>query len=305
MKIFVNEHWNKAKPLLSIITPVFNREKELPRTILSVEKQSEQNFEYILVNDGSTDCSQKIITDFMNRTSLPVMLIDKENGGVHTARLAGYNQARAKYLIPLDSDDELVSDAVKTFLDIWANITNKSIAFVRARAKTQDGQLNGNPFSQNINNLSKQDRIKSCEPVEYMDCFKTEVIKQVKIPQPKDVTLVCESIVFNEIYKNYDLFLTNRVLRIYHTETPVSYNNGNNGKKTVQICKNILWNDWYDLTNNKQIQIKCCIRYQLYNHILRLKGQTFQNDYKFCNLITVLAYLPTLVAAKYYTATKF
>ena len=88
----------------SVIVPVYNAEKTLRRCVESVIKQPFSDYELILINDGSLDKSGEMCADFASRFS-QVKYIDKENGGVSSARNAGLEAASGKYILFLDSDD--------------------------------------------------------------------------------------------------------------------------------------------------------------------------------------------------------
>jgi len=94
-------------PLVSVIIPCYNSERFVSETIRSVFSQSHQNFELIIVNDGSTDNSETEIL-FFKDPRIKYFLIN--NSGVSNARNYGLNQSIGKYLIFLDSDDILTPD---------------------------------------------------------------------------------------------------------------------------------------------------------------------------------------------------
>ena len=91
-------------PFFSVIIPVFNVEKYLPECASSVLEQSEDDFEVILVDDGSADGSGQICDGYAARDNR-VHVIHKENGGLSSARNAGLDAASGEYVIFLDGDD--------------------------------------------------------------------------------------------------------------------------------------------------------------------------------------------------------
>lgn len=99
-------------PSVSIIMPVYNTEKYLEEAINSVLRQSLADWELILVNDGSTDSSLQILKSFAEKDSR-IFLLDQPNAGVSKARNYGLSIAQGKYVYFLDSDDEIVDDALK------------------------------------------------------------------------------------------------------------------------------------------------------------------------------------------------
>ena len=94
----------EKKPLISVIVPVYGVEAYLPKCLDSLLAQTWQNFELILVDDGSPDGSWNIMRDYAARDSR-VRIFKKENGGVSSARNFGMDEARGEYLGFVDPDD--------------------------------------------------------------------------------------------------------------------------------------------------------------------------------------------------------
>ena len=87
---------------ISVVIPLYNKESSIESTIQSVLKQSYQNFEIIVVDDGSTDNSVDYVKTYNDKR---IRLIPKENGGVSSARNEGIRQAQYEYIAFLDADD--------------------------------------------------------------------------------------------------------------------------------------------------------------------------------------------------------
>lgn len=98
--------------LVSIIVPVYNVEQLLSRCLDSLLEQSFLNIEIILVNDGSTDSSPNIC-DRYAKNEKRIRVIHKSNGGLSSARLAGFLQASGKYVSFIDSDDYIAPDMIE------------------------------------------------------------------------------------------------------------------------------------------------------------------------------------------------
>lgn len=96
----------KLRPMLSVVIPVYNVEDYLNRCIQSVRKQSYQNLEIILVDDGSTDRSGNYCDQYAAEDNR-IKVIHKENGGLVSARKSGFAVAEGKYISVVDSDDWL------------------------------------------------------------------------------------------------------------------------------------------------------------------------------------------------------
>lgn len=100
------------KPLISIVIPVYNVEEYLERCIYSIQHQTYQNLEIILVDDGATDQSGEIC-DMLAKKDARIQVIHKENGGLSSARNAGIKAASGEYVSFVDSDDTVELDMVE------------------------------------------------------------------------------------------------------------------------------------------------------------------------------------------------
>ena len=96
------------RPLFSIILPVYQNQDTLSQCVESVLCQRNQNYEIILVDDGSTDESRKICDEYANRYCQAISVIHKSNEGPLLARIEGIRRAHGEYLLFLDSDDTYV-----------------------------------------------------------------------------------------------------------------------------------------------------------------------------------------------------
>ncbi|MEE0913005.1 MAG: glycosyltransferase family 2 protein [Ruminococcus sp.] len=105
---------------LSIITATYNREKCLKTCWESLKKQTCKDFQWIIVDDGSTDNTKEVVKQF--KLDSPDMHIDyvyKQNGGKHTAINTSYKYIQGDYSMTLDSDDRLLPNAVEQILKAW------------------------------------------------------------------------------------------------------------------------------------------------------------------------------------------
>jgi len=93
-----------VKPVFSIVIPIYNAEKYLPKTLDSVSKQAFGAFEVLLIDDGSNDGSADICMEFVNKDER-FHLYQKSNGGVCSARNYGIEKAIGEYILFIDSDD--------------------------------------------------------------------------------------------------------------------------------------------------------------------------------------------------------
>ena len=112
-------------PKISIIIPVYNVEPYLRRCIDSVLEQTMQDYEIVVVNDGSTDNSGSICDQYANQYD-QIRVIHKQNGGLSDARNTGIKAATGDYILFLDSDDYLDTDALEK---LWTGV-NKNVDII-------------------------------------------------------------------------------------------------------------------------------------------------------------------------------
>ncbi len=107
----------KHTPLVSVIMPVYNAEKFLRESIDSILRQTFQDFEFIIINDGSTDSSQNIIDEYTLR-DVRIIAIKQENHGVVYTANKGISLARGEYIARMDADDVSFPDRLRQQVNI-------------------------------------------------------------------------------------------------------------------------------------------------------------------------------------------
>jgi len=200
-----------SNPTFSVITPTYNCAKLLKRTARSIFNQTFSDFEWIIIDDGSTDNTQKIVSSFADSRIRYIRL--PENRGPNAARNQGVRASHAPYLIFLDSDDELVPEALEVICKEWRDLNDETvgvIAFCCQKAAT--GQLVGHIQGERVK-LGYKDVI--CERFakgEFLMTVRREVFRDVKYPE--DIQGV-EALLWWDIAKRWKCLYINRPLRIY------------------------------------------------------------------------------------------
>ncbi len=118
---------------LSIITPTYNRAYILPKCYESLTKQSLKDFEWIVVDDGSTDNTEELVKSFILENKLDIKYVKQENGGKHIAHNRGAELANGELFLCLDSDDMLTEDAVETIKNVWEENKDKGVIGILAK----------------------------------------------------------------------------------------------------------------------------------------------------------------------------
>ena len=309
-----NRLWETVTaPLITVITPVFNRRATIMRTIQSVENQTFRDIEYIIIDDGSTETIDDLVEGYLKQSTLPVMYIKKENGGVHTARNAGYRAGRGKLVLCIDSDDELLPNACEIFSDAWRSIPPGKREWywqMKALCIDENGNITSDIFPDDINTMEPEAtrRYFSAARGEQIGCRVLDILRNNPFPEPEGVTFVSENILWLELENRYLSWGLNVPVRVYHTEGDNRLSN--TGKKTMQSCRNALWNARYALC---QPEIYLCsfydyleqmMRFCVMRRILQDAGDTFPKQHRLSGgknaLFQCLLYIPSLLVARIY-----
>ena len=284
MKIIQNRKWMSENiPFVSIITTVYNRRNVLPRAIESVKQSTYRNFEYIIVDDGSDDSVDDIISELMNKADFPVAFIKKNNGGVHTARNAAIKVARGVFIYNLDSDDELMLNGIESLIKAWEKIPSskkKEYWEVVGRACDQNNNFFGTLFPGYINNLpyDKVKKIrKQCTNGHQQAIWRADIMKANPWPEPEGVTFVTESVVWKQISNKYKSWLINDLIMIYHKETQGSYTSFKEGRTNQQLINTmynaqVFINNWKEWELGVKELLKRIIYYGINRRILIKRG---------------------------------
>ena len=104
---------------LSVITPTYNRAYTLERLYRSLTEQTDPDFEWIVVDDGSTDDTEDLICKFQKDDQIVIRYVRQENGGKQRAHNRGVREAAGEMIVCVDSDDALSPDAVETAKKLW------------------------------------------------------------------------------------------------------------------------------------------------------------------------------------------
>lgn len=121
-----------SNPIFSIIVPCYNQEKYLEECLVSVLNQTYKDWECIIVNDGSTDNSEKIALEFKRKDSRFV-LISKTNEGLSATRNYGINHSRGTYILPLDGDDKIGENYILEASKIFLSKPNTKLIYCKAK----------------------------------------------------------------------------------------------------------------------------------------------------------------------------
>lgn len=200
---------------ITIITPTYNREKLIMNLYQSLVKQTNSDFCWMVIDDGSSDNTYEAINKLIAVAPFEIICQKKENGGKHTAINYGIKQIKTPLTMIVDSDDYLTEDAVQSILDIYNKYrNNKRIgSFTFLKGYSYDKPVVSVEKDEFVANYIDY-RIKNRRPGDMAEVFKTEYLKDYPFPEFKDEKFISEDVVWIEIGKHSDSVYVNKIIYI-------------------------------------------------------------------------------------------
>jgi len=206
--------------LFSIVTPTYNRAHTLERVYRSLQEQSYQDFEWVVVDDGSTDGTRQRVEAWQAEAGFPIRYVWQAQQHKKTALNTGIRQARGEWVVLLDSDDELDSSALCHMARAWEEIPlDRRALFVgiTGLCARPDGQVVGDPYPLDVMDATPLEmyfrhRVRG----EKFGCLRTDIVRG--FPFPEGVAgFVPESLVWRAMARaGYQTRFVNQVFRVYH-----------------------------------------------------------------------------------------
>lgn len=206
-------------PLFTVFTPTHNRAATLPRVYESLSAQTLRDFEWLIVDDGSTDGTAALVESWIAQAKFPIRYVWQENGHKKAAFNRGTTEARGIFFICADSDDAYVPDALQTFADAWSSIPldkRGGFAGVTGLCVDQDGNLIGDRFPRDVFDSDNLEvRYRYHVSGEKWGFNRLDVLRENRFPDglPGHVP---EGVVWSRVALKYRTRFINKVVRIYH-----------------------------------------------------------------------------------------
>lgn len=201
--------------LLTILTPTYNRGKYLEDIFKVLQQQTNQNFEWLIVDDGSTDNTKEIVESFIESNKLRIRYFCKENGGKHTAVNYGLKYISTKLTVILDSDDTFTNDAVEVIKKIYSeNKNEKNICGFTFLRQRKNGELFGKAFPREGRYNFSEWRLSKISAGERCDVFYSEIMKQYPFSEYEGEKYIGESTMMIKMSYKYDMIGKNIVIGI-------------------------------------------------------------------------------------------
>ena len=177
--------------MITVLTPSYNRGILLKDIYCSLIKQTFKDFEWIVIDDGSSDSTKDIVESLKEEGKINIVYVKKKNGGKHTALNRGVAIAKGELVLIVDSDDSLPSDSLFNINQQYLEIKNdSSIGGVCGFMAHHNGTIIGTwtyPLSMDVSSI--EIRYKYRFKGDMCEVFKTQVLREFPFPEIKDELL--------------------------------------------------------------------------------------------------------------------
>ncbi len=209
-------------PLFTIFTPTYNRAHTLHRCFDSLSAQTLRDFEWIVVDDGSTDGTAQMVEGWIKAAKFPMRYLRQDHGGKHIAHNLALDAARGKFFTCLDSDDGLVPDALEKLARVWDTIPEDArpgFCGVDALCCDQHGHIVGDKYPVDPLDADLRERKYVYGPRgEKWGVVLTEIARRYPFPNVARGQYLPEGIVWLDMAKTYKNRAVNEIVRVYYID---------------------------------------------------------------------------------------
>jgi glycosyltransferase involved in cell wall biosynthesis len=209
----------EPNPYFSIFTPTYNRAYSLPRVFDCLQKQSFRDFEWVIVDDGSTDNTKELVEKWKTIAHFPIIYQWQPNQGKHIAYNTAAACVRGELFTSIDSDDEIIPEALSIMVKRWTAVPEeqkKNISGMLFLSKDQHGNIVGDRFPADgmVADPIEMFLVKKIKG-DKGGFLRTSVFKMYPYPDTVKNVLVPEILFIHKLARDWKTIFINEVLRIY------------------------------------------------------------------------------------------
>lgn len=194
---------------ITIFTPTYNRAFLLPKLYESLKSQTFKDFEWLIVDDGSTDGTRDLIDGWIKESLLDIRYYYQENGGKHRAINKGVPLAKGEWFFIVDSDDYLPDSSLE-IANKWLKTVEDDDSFAGVSGMRR---INGNEPKVNFEVIDQSPiRINEYIRVDKAEIFKTAILKEYPFPDIPGEKFCAEGLIWSRIGLRYKLRYFNEVI---------------------------------------------------------------------------------------------
>lgn len=278
---------------LSIIVPVYNVEKYLPKCLESLIKQTLKDIEIICVNDGSMDNSLAILKEFASKDSR-IRIIDNQHQGVAKTRNTGIEQSTGEYIGFVDSDDYIDIDFFEKLYNS-ATKSNSDIAIASILKHKNFFNIYNAKYTKEETAITIQDKIKLCEDKKHFFFYAWNKIYHSGFIKENNIKFSEGQIYEDVMFAIKALYYSNKIISVYGTkyhyiehENSLTKYKDKTGEKEHDLIK--AYSELQEFCNSKNIEIPERLNYytkENFGFILNLYKGKYQSKIQLFNIFTI------------------
>lgn len=207
-------------PLVSILTPTRNRAHTLPRLYKSLKTQTYTTFEWLILDDGSTDGTRQLVEDWLREGRTNIKYFYQQHSGKHVGLNRGIREATGELFIIVDSDDYLLPHALQFLVSGWESIPNSlrsQFCGVAGLCVDTEGKIVGTPFPEDgFDSDYIEIRTRYRVHGDKTEMYRTEVIRNFPLyPEYPGEKFVLEALLWHRVAAaGYRMRFFNEALRV-------------------------------------------------------------------------------------------
>lgn len=202
----------------TVFTPTFNRAHTLPRVYESLKGQTFTDFEWLVVDDGSTDGTRELIERWLSEAPFRVRYFYQPNSGKHVADNLSVREALGRFHATLDSDDWYLPHALETFISVWETIDpaeREQFVGVVGLCAAPSGAVIGTPFPADPLDTNYSEAYSRHRVVgDKAGMGRVDVVRRFPHPVIPNEKLTIESIAYQRIARDYRIRCVNKILKV-------------------------------------------------------------------------------------------
>lgn len=289
---------------LTVLTPTYNRGELLQKIYQSMLEQSNQNFQWLIIDDGSSDNTEEIVESLKvnHRSNFIITYEKKANGGKHTALNFAHPYILGEYVMVLDSDDYLISQGIQKIYDIMSKSHEfERIGWFAMLKGNADNTSKDQPYKENFGLTNYIQYMNEGRKGECCDVYHTEVFRTYPYPEVSGEKFVSESYLNIQAskYGHYNMVTVNQVIQVVEYLDEGLTELGRKLQLRSPLGNAELWKHVSGSRFSKRIQIKAMLLYTVYS--LFGKRNIFEIiNYSQNKRLTILTYPMSLLLYFYW-----
>lgn len=205
------------KKKITVFTPTYNRAHTLPKLYKSLVEQTSQDFIWLIVDDGSTDYTKKIVEGWISENNIEIIYHFQSNQGKSVAHNKGVSLTKTELFTCVDSDDRLSEYAIEALLKTWEKY-NRSTNIIGILAYKEN--IEGGPVVQSIDQKIVSTTLRDGYrryglKGDMFLIYRTENLKKYAFPKFEGEKFVPEAYLYDQLDQDGELVLLNEILYFY------------------------------------------------------------------------------------------